>query len=379
MPVGGRTALHYGYSPPSNIKTVSTSLLTQVIDYPARDMTITVEAGVRLEELARLLEAEQQQLPVDIAQAHRATLGGCVATATSGPRRFAYGTLRDYVIGVTAIDAHGRQFHSGGRVVKNVAGYDLCKLLVGSLGTLAIITQLTLKLKPMHQSLSFVWASFDSFNAIERALENLIGSSTRPIIADVLNPKAARQIIAESRQDFPTVNPVLVIGFEGAAAAVDWQLQVIQSELTKCSPHELSIAEGSNARLILNALTEYQAASDDPLTFQASLIPSATVAFIEQATALEIAVQSHAGNGIVLGHLPDSVITPEQANEVMSPLRQQATAGNGDLVVFNCEDEWKRTLPVFSETGPSWTLMKKLKNQLDPDNLLNPGRLFRME
>ena len=123
--------------------------LDRVVDYPARDMTITVEAGIRIERLAEVLEGRRTA----VADRHRSVRAGHarrrMATNTSGPRRFGYGTFRDYVIGLTAMTAEGRVFHSGGRVVKNVAGYDLCKLLIGSLGTLAVVTQVTLKLKPL--------------------------------------------------------------------------------------------------------------------------------------------------------------------------------------------------------------------------------------
>ena len=106
-----------------------------VVDYPARDMTITVEAGITMRELAAELAAQGQRLPIDApAGWTMATLGGVVATATSGPRRYGQGTIRDYVIGISAVDGRGVPFKAGGRVVKNVAGYDFCKLLTGSRG-----------------------------------------------------------------------------------------------------------------------------------------------------------------------------------------------------------------------------------------------------
>src|SRR6478736_2819398 len=124
--------------------------------YPARDMTITVQAGVTIARLRDVLKAEGQQLPVDVPFPDRATLGGAVATNASGPRRFGHGTLRDYVIGISVVDDRGEEMKGGGRVVKNVAGYDLMKLYTGSLGTLGIITQLTLKVKPRPEASRWV-------------------------------------------------------------------------------------------------------------------------------------------------------------------------------------------------------------------------------
>ncbi len=154
LPIGGGTACRDANS--DDVIEVRLDGLNRVIDYPARDMTITVEAGIRIAELNRILATENQRLPIDIPQADQATLGGVIATNWSGLRRFGCGTMRDYVIGISAIDATGRRFSAGGRVVKNVAGYDLCKLLVGSNGELAIITQVTLKLRPLPETSALV-------------------------------------------------------------------------------------------------------------------------------------------------------------------------------------------------------------------------------
>src|SRR5205085_6597457 len=132
---------------------------------------------------------ERQRLPIDLPQAQRATLGGVVAANPSGSRRFGLGTMRDYVIGISAIDASGRLFKGGGRVVKNVAGYDLCKMLVGSLGTLAVITQVTLKLRPIPESSRLLWCAFDHSAAIEQSLAQLVSSSARPVAMDILDPR----------------------------------------------------------------------------------------------------------------------------------------------------------------------------------------------
>ena len=133
--------------------------LSKIVDYTPRDMTILVEAGVRMADLAATLAAEGQQLPIDVPRAAEATIGGVVATNWNGPRRYGHGTIRDYVIGIHAVDGRGVPFKGGGRVVKNVAGYDFCKLLTGSLGTLGVITQLALKVKPLPEQSETVVAA----------------------------------------------------------------------------------------------------------------------------------------------------------------------------------------------------------------------------
>jgi len=375
-PVGGRTALHFGSPAEVPGVAVSTSKLTQVIDYPARDMTITVEAGIRVETLAELLKQERQRLPIDVPQAHRATLGGIIACNTSGARRFGLGTLRDYVIGASAIDAAGSLFKSGGRVVKNVAGYDICKVLVGSLGTLGILTQVTLKLRPIPESTRWLWASFTGFSELEPVLRTLLHSETRPIAMEVLDVSAAAEISAEARTELPTGGPILGLAFEGSHRETWWQLEKVMSELTPFQPRQVIKTPEIEIDALLSALTEFEVAAEEPLTFKANLSSSKTAEFLNRAAQLGVSVQSHIGNGIVIGHLPDSVTAVESAQNLIGQLRTFARQNQGNLIVVNCAEEWKSQLSTFGERESSWPLMQRLKQQLDPLDLWNRGRFI---
>ena len=372
-PVGGRTALHYGFKVDESQTVIAMSGLARVVDYPARDMTITVEAGMRMEELQATLASERQRLPIDIAQAGRATLGGALATNTNGPRRFGHGTFRDYVIGISAVDAHGRAFKAGGRVVKNVAGYDICKLLVGSRGTLAIVTQVTLKLRPLTETSALLWLTFSKFDDIERCLERLLTSDARPVAVEVLNPAAAKLIAASSRCALPVDAPVLCLGVEGSAREIDWQVETLRREVAPFGVSSSDVVSEPGAAAMWQALTEFQTCADDPLTFQANLRPSQCVAFIERATKLGVAVQAHAANGLVIGQLPESVATVNETTTILNELRQAARSGGGNLHVLHCDPEWQPLLPMCGEPEPSWPLMRQLKQNLDPLGLLNPG------
>ncbi|MGH7202136.1 MAG: FAD-binding oxidoreductase [Planctomycetaceae bacterium] len=376
MPVGGRTALHYGFPLSRDALRLSTARLTRVVDYPARDMTITVEAGLRIDDLAATLRAERQQLAIDVPQSNRATVGGTIACNTSGPRRFGYGTLRDSVIGISAVDSSGRLFKAGGRVVKNVAGYDLCKLLVGSLGTLAVVTQATFKLRPVPETMLFLWATFDSLAILDEVLGRLITSGARPVAVEVLNPVAAQEIAAEARQDLPADRPVLAVAVEGAEADAAWQLERLAMELTALHPLSIDALTQEESTSLLAALTEFPTISDDPLTFKAILSASKTIEFIGRATAADVSIVAHAANGIVIGHLPDTTATVEQAETLLAPLRSFVRRHRGNLIILNCDAEWTARLPMFGEPEPSWPLMRKLKETLDPHGLLNPGRFI---
>lgn len=376
FPVGGRTALHFGFPPPKPGMTLCTSQLNATVDYPARDMTVTVGAGMRIDELTALLRTERQRLPIDVAQSHRATLGGLIATNTSGSRRYGYGTIRDYLIGMTAVDASGRLFHAGGRVVKNVAGYDLCKMVIGSLGTLAVVTQVTLKLRPEPEASAVIWCEFDRWETIEQALAGLNKSETRPIAIDVLDVRGAAAVVAEAGLDLPQALPVLCIGIEGTAQEVAWQQQQLQAELLPLRPARITAVAGDEVHKLWFALTDFQIPSDDPVTFKANLLPSRTVEFLVKAQGMGVTVLSHAGNGIVVGQLPDSVKSAVDAEKILLPLRTFARASRGNLVILHCDNAWRTHLPLLGDSEPSQHLMRALKKQLDPRDILNPGRLF---
>ncbi|NOX55812.1 MAG: FAD-binding oxidoreductase [Planctomycetes bacterium] len=163
--------------------------------------------------------------------------------------------------------------------MKNVAGYDLCKLLVGSLGTLAVLTEVTLRLRPLPETEALVWCCFDSLENLEQLLDRLNTSETRPIAIELLDARAARQVAAESRQTLPSSGPVLCVGYEGVAEECRWQVQQLQREVAFGRPREMAILEPPHTAALWEALTEYPTFSDDPVSFQASLLPSATAEF----------------------------------------------------------------------------------------------------
>ncbi|MBI3468638.1 MAG: FAD-binding oxidoreductase, partial [Planctomycetes bacterium] len=217
-PIGGGTSLDYGLPPRQPGMGLSLTGFNRVIDYPARDMTITIEAGITMGRLAQTIAAEGQRLPIDVPSAEQATLGGVIATNFSGPRRYGMGTIRDYVIGIAAVDGRGTLFHGGGRVVKNVAGYDFCKLLTGSLGTLGVISQVTLKVRPRPEACALVACGFADVQRAEPLLAALVTSRTAPTAIELLTGPAWEQDTAF--QHGPGFPVSLVVGFEGTALEV---------------------------------------------------------------------------------------------------------------------------------------------------------------
>jgi len=374
FPVGGRTALGFGFGVDPASLELTTSRLDRVIDYPARDMTVTVEAGCRVSELQNQLKPEGQRLPVDVPLAHRATLGGAIASNAAGPRRFGLGTLRDYVIGIGCVTVEGRSFKAGGRVVKNVAGYDLCKLMVGSGGTLAVVTEVTLKLKPLPEASAIGFACFDRGETVQDLLGDLATSRARPVAIELLGPKASRQVAAESRHDLPSGPLLLGIGLEGSRDEVQWQVEVIDREMRQGGAGGVAWFRDAQTAKVWSALTDYQVGVEAPVTIRAALLPSRTVEFVIAAIDAGVAVQAHAGNGVVHGHLPDDTLDAAAAESVIHPLRELAADGGGQVIVERCEAGWVDQLEMWGPRRDDWSLMEALKREFDPGGLLSPGR-----
>jgi len=321
-PLGGRTALAHGRAPIKPGVACDLTALADVIDYPARDMTVTVRAGLTLAALQAELAKEGQWLPIDVPHPERATLGGMVAVNASGPRRYGYGTLRDYVIGISFVTDDAVEVKAGGRVVKNVAGYDLMKLQIGALGTLGVITQLTLKVKPKPEARAAVCFGCASVS-IANVLDVLAGSRTRPVAVEALNPVAARAACLPVASDW-----TLYVAFEEKAAAVRWQVETL---LTELQPH--AVQGATETSVALEALTALQRTG----ALKRGVLPSRTAAELLGSKAES--VHAHALSGVIWEH------------------------GTG-------------APPLEPPAGAAWELMRHVKRTLDPDNVFNPGRLF---
>jgi glycolate oxidase FAD binding subunit len=379
-PLGGRTLLHLGLPPTKPGSGIDLRRLDKVIDYPARDMTVTVQAGVTIAKLQELLKTERQQLPVDIPFADQATLGGALATNCSGPRRLGHGTLRDYVIGISAVNDEGQEIKAGGRVVKNVAGYDLCKLFVGSLGTLGIITQVTLKLRPLPEVQRMLLLPCPP-DRLTDLVERLHGSRTTPISLDLLNRGAVAAVSrqpelgAEIGVTMPPKWHLLAVGFEGNTKPVEWQLAQLKQELpAEMAPLACELS-GAEPAALYTQMTDFLDGAESRFTFKANVLPSRAVAFSELALSLsnQLLLEVQLGNGIVVGHI-DGEFSLEQAQSFVKQLQEAAVEAQGNVVVRRCPIDWKRSLPIWGNPRDDVWLMRTIKSKLDPTGLFNPGR-----
>jgi glycolate oxidase FAD binding subunit len=372
-PFGGRTQLAVGLPPSKPGVAVDVRGLSDVVDYPARDMTITVHAGITIAELQHQLAAENQRLPIDVPRPEHATLGGALAANVSGPRRYGWGTLRDYVLGISTINDEGKETKAGGRVVKNVAGYDLCKLHIGALGTLGVITQVTLKVLPPPPARALATLGCDGTELVS-LLDLMHASRTRPVCLDMLNPASAQVVAAAGGGPLPSSPWTLVIGYEASEAAVAWQAAQLLKETAPLRTSGLEVRIGPTSDPLWQALTEDLLQPDAALSFKANLLPGGTAAFCLRAAALATppALHAHFGSGIVRGRCSD--LTCDAAASMLKELHAAAEAAQGNIVLTQCPTEWKANLPVWGRRRGDWELMRQVKDALDPHRLFNPGR-----
>lgn len=369
-PIGGGTALDFGLPARQPGLGLSVAGLNRVVDYPSRDMTITVEAGIRMADLAAMLAREGQRLAVDAAQAEAATLGGMIATNFSGPRRYGHGTIRDYVIGISAIDGRGTPFKGGGRVVKNVAGYDFCKLLTGSLGTLAVITQVTLKVKPLPEETAFLSCDVAELCQAEPLLAALVDSQTTPVAINL-----ASGPLWQTEPVLPIAAAKLLVGFEGSKAEVSWQLSQLRREWQSQGASNVGEHAADAAEAIWSQLTEFPTRGEAGLVVKANVLPSATTGFMQACRELDpqVSLLAHAGNGIVLASFPE-FSAADTSRWLLQRLQPAAVAGSGNLVVWSCAGGELTRQAVWGASRDDAEVMRAVKKQFDPRGLLNPGR-----
>ncbi len=392
FPMGGGTQLAYGARPSEPGLGLSLKGLNRVVDYPARDLTITVEAGVTMAELAQRLAGQAQRLPIDVPCRSRATVGGAVAAGAAGPRQFRWGAMRDYVIGIRAVDGTGTVFAGGGRVVKNAAGYDLCRLLTGSCGTLGVIVQVTLMVKPMPETSAFVACQVPDCDVAEDLLARLVQTRTLPTAVELLAGPAWQDVgwvsdpsgsaSSAGRVGDPSYPLRIAVGLEGSAAEVEWMIAQLQEEWRQAGVVSTMVVAGKQADPLWDRLTEFAAApshanGNHDLTVQINVLPAAVTGMVRRLRELDpqASIQAHAGSGIVLARL--SVGAGEAAATVDQRLRPEVTSAGGHMVVLAQPRGADLSRPtLFGPAPEGWTVMQSIQKQFDPKGILNRGRFL---
>ena len=369
IPWGGGTSIGLGNIPRQVDAVIVLKRLAQLVEHDDANLTATAQAGMTVAMLQEILRRRNQFLAIDPPHPSQATIGGLVAANINGPRRMLYGGVRDLVIGMKMALITGEQIKAGGKVVKNVAGYDMCKLFVGSLGSLGIITEVTFKMAPIPESAATVVAWGPLAQGMEM-VDELRRSMLLPAGIAILSGEVAKEA------GLPSVIPTVAIWTDGFAEAVDRHLRDLRamaeriglaSEILRDEPHRHLWehvcdfgANDQNNQKILYRIT----------------VPPATLAQVMATIDRWIASEhpartiAHAGTGTIWLQLE----TDPSNSGWFARLAALAQDHRGLAVMAAAPPALKDGIDVWGPPPPSLGIMREIKRQFDPQGILNPGR-----
>ncbi|MCY4658721.1 MAG: FAD-binding oxidoreductase [Acidobacteria bacterium] len=353
---GGRTKLDWGGASGPIDLLLSTARLNRVVEHRHGDLTTTVEAGATLSAVNAALAAHGQRLPWDPPWADRATIGGIVATNDSGPRRHGHGAPRDSIIGVTVARSDGRVARAGGIVVKNVAGYDLSRLLTGSFGCLGVVLTATFKLAPAPPASRTLEVTVDSLEAAAPIAADLAAAPLTPTAIEIASPPV--RLLAR----FESVDVSVTQQAEAARALVGPR----GATAIHAGAEEQSAWEGHAAHWAASGTLVKLA------TVPAELFP--TLVWLRDRAAgagVELATAGRAGLGVVDLRLEGPLDAQAQ---IVSELRARLPVGRGSAVIRRGAPDLRRRVGAWGMIGDALPVMQAIKRQFDPAGILNPGR-----
>ena len=393
FPRGGGTKLALGNRPENAGLALDLSRLNRIIDYQPGDMTVTVEAGITLDALQLELSAARQFVPLESPIPERATVGGALSAASAGAMAHAYGPPRDWLIGISVVGADGVETKAGGRVVKNVTGYDLNKLYTGSLGTLGLIVEASFKVSPRQPEECMLAAPFASMEEAVSAGRELLAGPSGPVSYVAVTQGLARCLLSNpavtGRGEEPLIQaPQEGIGglglcfFSGRAGAVHRRVEETSAVLLRAGSEDAVRTGGGGAAAIRQWAADLGWQDDSPPTLSLKL------------SAPRRAIPSLTNDCLRIGLLetpPEALSDPgfgtvrlffwgesgdERMLEAIREFRRAAQRHGGTAVVEICPPSVKMRLDVWGEEPGSMEIMRRLKEQFDPQRLLNRGRFL---
>jgi len=391
-PAGGFTKQQIGGIPERIDILLRTSRLNQIRQYDPGDLTIGINAGLRFSEMQNALREHQQWIPYDPANPNSATMGGLLATASFGPLKSGFGGLRDFCIGIQFVTGDGTVGKGGGNVVKNVAGYDLMKLMIGSYGSLAVITGANFKVFPRpRQTRTFVCAFASLKDAVEFR-NQVLRSPLTPICLELISPHALEYLC-----DPPTAqNPVQSPARPVSASSTQWQIVVRVSGsdnvLARCR-RELGAAvvrdlDGASEAQFWSWVSQFDTSMLQRHGNAMVVYTHATIQSVEAAVqALERSAPEHsfvpamlgraATGNLIMGFIPVTVDPPPAMQYVDCAAAFRAMLPPGtSAMVMHCPKEAKAYFDVWGSTPTDLELMRGVKRAVDPRKVLNRGRFL---
>jgi glycolate oxidase FAD binding subunit len=360
---GGGTKMGLG-NPPRRVDLIlSTARMDSIIEHVPGDQIVRVQAGLKLQDLQDNLAESDQMLGVDPPE-EGATVGGVVAANSSGPRRLRYGTIRDLIIGVKVVLADGTVAKAGGKVVKNVAGYDLSKLFTGSLGTLGVIAEANFRLHPIRETARTVFLEVDEHAKIANAVQELTHSSFSQFVLDALEMRweGDRGVIAAL--------------FEGIEPAVEAQSSTAVEVLRSHGETHI-LGENDGGEFWERFARRPWDAGDVGLKIGAP--PSDLTAVLDSVVGaadragVGVNLSGHAGTGVTFVGLSGG---EEGLVEVVGEVREIRLRRGGSVVVQEAPLAIKERLDVWGSAGDYLGLTRRVKEKFDPGYTMNPGRFL---
>jgi glycolate oxidase FAD binding subunit len=350
-----------GGSNPGGLVAVNTGRLNRLVEHAVGDLTVTAEAGMKFADLQQILAQAGQFLAIDPAYPEHATLGGIVAAADAGSLRHRYRGVRDMLLGISFVRSDGQIATAGGRVVKNVAGYDLMKLLTGSYGTLGVISQVTFRVYPLPETSGTVVLTGKT-NALAQANQILLSSALTPTAVDVLSPNLVAKLDLGKGTG-------LIVRFQSIAESVKEQSTRLV-EVGEKLGLQASICLGNDEDQLWQRLPEtiWNSAQNSVVICKIGVRPSETVKLIDELPIQEAVI--HAGSG--LGVLRFETATAETIQQI----RTACEAKGGFLSILAAPIVLKQELDVWGYTGSAIDVMRRIKQQFDPQNILSPNRFL---
>ena len=378
VPWGGGTMIERGFAPVRYDLALSLSRLRQVVEFDVANLTVTVQAGLTLAELQGRLGQANQFLPLNPPLPAQATIGGVVAANASGPGRFRYGAARDLVLGMRVALANGQIIHVGGKTVKNVAGYDLSKVFIGSYGTLGVITEVTFRLLPCPQLRQALKATFGSLHLALNWAAQVMDSELLPTSLTVMNSPAAQWAFGD---DAGADDYTLIVGLDGSAETVERQMRQMSASLRSAGARSVTVLEGTVRDSVLSAVRDFVPSALSAMratAFTANVPLSATAQFASEVAGaslrlgLELACVIAADTGTVACLVEGTGV--DRLAGVYSQAVATAAQLGGHCVLDHAAPELRRQVAVWGEPRDDWKLAKVLKGQFDPGGLFNRGR-----
>jgi glycolate oxidase FAD binding subunit len=358
----GSSKLNWGGLAQNIDVVVSTQGLNKVIEHAVGDLTVTVEAGTKFADLQAILAKSGQFIPLDPASPESATIGGIIATADAGSLRQRYGGVRDLLLGITFVRTDGQIASAGGRVVKNVAGYDLMKLFTGSYGTLGAISQATLRVYPLPEASETI-ALVGEAEKLNQATKALRASALTPAKFDLLSPQLVKNLHLGKGMG-------LIASFASLKESVKQQSVTLREIGKKLDLQSAVYTNKDEATLWERLEQQMRQPSTELITCKIGVLPSAAVEVLLQLDSVSGGVSLiHASSGLGVWRCAADTTVAE-----ILKMRSHCQSQGGFLTILEAPIACKQQLDVWGYSGKPLELMQKIKHQFDPKYILNPHR-----